>query len=526
MNRTVLSGLTALALAIAVTVGLDPQPVAAAVCNNSPTTATQLCSGTVTPGSGTPATTFHFSVVYQDSNAAQPGHLSFTVKVTVRQGPTIVGYVDMTPGAPINVPNIVNGIPMPARTFPITCLHAHRVRRCPQWFRPAAGRPIAGHRRRPDTDPAHADAETHAEAHPEAHAETHARHPRPTPRPTPKPTPKPTPHATQAPAGATAAPTGTPAPTAVATGEPSPSDEASDSLPPVAIGGGGTATSTPDLTGAGPLAPIGGSNGPSPIMGLVLGLVAFIVGGAFAILAARRRRRKDDDRPLATAAAISGGSGPAGAALAMGKQSAPLDELIEEGSIPRWRRPSLRAARSAADRGVAGPTYQLAFDAAAAAGSERRLVRYRVVRMMDGPDEIRSQEVGQLEENDELEVLGRYAGYVHVRTPVGTEGWVHRTTLGPPIGSETPDADAGPPEFDLEAAFNLQRKRTAAIGRPAAGPLAMTVPAVADAPRKGKRTAAPVATPVPVPVAAPAEATEKSKRKTPTRRSRKAEPST
>ena len=45
----------------------------------------------------------------------------------------------------------------------------------------------------------------------------------------------------------------------------------------------------------------------------------------------------------------------------------------------------------------AGPTYQLAFNAAAIEGSERRLVRYRVVRMMDGPDEIRSQEVGQLE---------------------------------------------------------------------------------------------------------------------------------
>lgn len=296
----------------------------------------------------------------------------------------------------------------------------------------------------------------------------------------------------------------------------------------VAIGGGGTATSTPDLTGAGPLAPSGGSNGPSPIMGLVLGLVAFIVGGAFAILAARRRRHKDDDRPLATAAAISGGSGPAGAAPAIGMPPAPLDELIEEGSIPRWRRPSLRAARSASDRGVAGPTYQLAFDAAAAAGSERRLVRYRVVRMMDGPDEIRSQEVGQLEENDEVEVLERYAGYAHVRTPVGTEGWVHRTTLGPPIGSEGPDADAGPPEFDLEAAFNLQRTRKAATGtsaKPAAAPVVVPVTAVADAPRKGKRTAAPVATPVPVPVPAAPETPDKPKRKTPTRRSRKAEPS-
>ncbi len=235
--------------------------------------------------------------------------------------------------------------------------------------------------------------------------------------------------------------------------------------------------------------------------------MAFAVGGIFAILAAKRRRSKDEEQPLAiaaTAAAVTAAAAPATA-----QRAAPIDEFIEEGAIPRWRRPSLRAARSASDRGPAGPTYQLAFNAAAVAGSERRLVRYRVVRMMDGPDEIRSQEVGQLEENDQVEVLDRYAGYVHVRTPVGTEGWVHRTTLGPPIGSEEPEAEAGPPEFDLEAAFDLQRHRTAAPLSPVTA--AVPVPAAAA---------------VPVPVPAAVEDAPTAKRKVSTRRGRKAEPST
>ena len=67
-------------------------------------------------------------------------------------------------------------------------------------------------------------------------------------------------------------------------------------------------------------------------------------------------------------------------------------------------------------------------------GAERRRVRYRLVRLSDAPDEIRSAEIGQLEANDEVEVLDQYSGFIRVRTPLGTEGWVHRTTLGPPIG--------------------------------------------------------------------------------------------
>ena len=71
-------------------------------------------------------------------------------------------------------------------------------------------------------------------------------------------------------------------------------------------------------------------------------------------------------------------------------------------------------------------------------GTERRRIRYRLVRLSDDPDEIRSMEVGQLEENDEVEILGTYASYFQVRTPLGQVGWVHRTTVGPAIVPGTP----------------------------------------------------------------------------------------
>ena len=284
-----------------------------------------------------------------------------------------------------------------------------------------------------------------------------------------------------------------------ASGDPaSPDASASETPPPIALGGGQQGASpTPDLGGAGSIGSSGGG-GSSPTLLLGLVLLAFIVGGGFAIFAARRRRPQEEERTLAAAAEAT----PAAIARAT-----PVSEAAEDSGVPRWRRASVRAARSASDRGPAGPTYQLAFTAAAVEGAERRLVRYRVVRMMDGPDEIRSQEVGQLEENDEVEVLGRYAGYVQVRTPVGTEGWVHRTTLGPPIGSEEPAADVGPPEFDLESAFDLQRARKATIATVA--PVAL--PAVVGS--------APPAAPAPVAQATPPKRAS-------TRRSRKVEPST
>ena len=133
----------------------------------------------------------------------------------------------------------------------------------------------------------------------------------------------------------------------------------------------------------------------------------------------------------------------------MAPRAAPADDPYDEAHMPRWRRPSLKAARYAS--GVPGQSWQLAFAAASEAGVERRLVRYDLVRLYDQPDEIRSQQVGELQANDEVEVLDKRAGWLLVRTPIGSEGWVHRTTLGPAIEDAAP-AEPSADDMPLAAA--------------------------------------------------------------------------
>ncbi len=100
VNRTVLSGLAALALAIAVTVGLDPQPVAAAPVHRRYEHAA-LPSARSRPGPGRPTTSFTFSVVYQDALATGPPlHSS---RVDDPSGCDDVGTFAMTASGPANL---------------------------------------------------------------------------------------------------------------------------------------------------------------------------------------------------------------------------------------------------------------------------------------------------------------------------------------------------------------------------------------------------------------------------------------
>jgi hypothetical protein len=69
------------------------------------------------------------------------------------------------------------------------------------------------------------------------------------------------------------------------------------------------------------------------------------------------------------------------------------------------------------------------FGASARTGVERRTIGYRLVRMSDGPDEVRSSEVGRLDRGDEVEVIAEHEGFLQVRTPSGLEGWVPRVVI-------------------------------------------------------------------------------------------------
>ena len=94
---------------------------------------------------------------------------------------------------------------------------------------------------------------------------------------------------------------------------------------------------------------------------------------------------------------------------------------------------------------------------------ERRLIRYRVVRLLDAPDELRSVEIGQLDQGDEVQLLEKSGAYWLVRTPDGRQGWLHKMTLGDTVTeSATSAAEAwnvGDIDGDVLSAYLAARAR-------------------------------------------------------------------
>lgn len=111
---------------------------------------------------------------------------------------------------------------------------------------------------------------------------------------------------------------------------------------------------------------------------------------------------------------------------------APTDpaQVDPESLMPRWRRPSLLEARRA-DPGR--PTTQshgpLTFDGRAGPGTDRRVIRYAVVTVVDRPDEVQGMRVTDLGAGDEVEVVGVVGAFLEVVAPSGAHGWIHRTTV-------------------------------------------------------------------------------------------------
>ena len=312
--------------------------------------------------------------------------------------------------------------------------------------------------------------------------------PPPTPKPTARPTPAPTPRATARP---TARPAATPGPTTKAVtpllAAPTPTSPATPSLAAPAtapsvqpselpitaalIGGaaglsgpGGTSPGgTDSVTGHAGGNPTGGRGGGwGPLAGVfaITGLTGPTIPGfslgptlvttttvvtaamAFALFGRRRRNDELPDELLAAAAAtglavhpldlVGAGSGPA----------AGSEDL--EALMPRWRRPSLLQARKADPIRDAAPAARLTFDHGLVGpldGRERRVVRYRVVRLLDSPDELRGAEIGYLDQGDEVQLLEKYGAYWLVQSPDGQQGWLHKMTLGEVVGGDRPASD-------------------------------------------------------------------------------------
>ena len=120
-----------------------------------------------------------------------------------------------------------------------------------------------------------------------------------------------------------------------------------------------------------------------------------------------------------------------------------LETIDQESLMPRWRRPSLLQARKADPIRDNTPAPRLTFDKALTGpldGRERRLIRYRVVTLLDAPDELRGTEIGYLDQGDEVQLIEKQGAYWLVLSPDGQQGWLHKMVLGDTI-EERPASD-------------------------------------------------------------------------------------
>jgi hypothetical protein len=203
--------------------------------------------------------------------------------------------------------------------------------------------------------------------------------------------------------------------------------------------------STPGGTGSGGVgaAGRGGPLGSDPVGQLVLFTAAVSTGTtlALAFLAFGRRRRTDeyDGEALAAAAAT-----PYGMPVPVGVPAFDPGTGGTDVDLPRWRRPSLMAARKSDPvRGFEAPASLTFEPSAAGVDGERRRVRYRLVRLLDRPDELAGSTVDTVDAGDEVAIVETSGLYRRVVTPDGRTGWLHKMTLGEVIETAPPDGDEG-----------------------------------------------------------------------------------
>ncbi len=186
---------------------------------------------------------------------------------------------------------------------------------------------------------------------------------------------------------------------------------------------------------------------------------AMTMAFAFAIFGKKRRDEQPPapDEVLQANAARGHGGAPGSEALTgvvHGATVAPPLDL--EAGMPRWRRPSLIEARKADPARSAAPSHRMSFDDGVVAvdeSRERRIIRYAVVRLLDAPDELRSAEIGQLDQGDEVQLIEKSGSYWLVLCPDGRQGWLHRMTLGEIINDASAFAAGREIDDDVLAAF-------------------------------------------------------------------------
>jgi hypothetical protein len=164
-------------------------------------------------------------------------------------------------------------------------------------------------------------------------------------------------------------------------------------------------------------------------------------GAAWAAFAffGKRRRGRDESEPDQLLADSAATGVDTDAALGL--------QLVDESQMPRWRRPSLQQVRKSDPLRAAAEASTMSFARAGVRpldSYERRHLRYRLVRLLDSPDEVRASEIGILDRGDEVMLLERHGVYWRVLCPDGRTGWVHRMTLNDPVLSPAAAGGARP----------------------------------------------------------------------------------
>jgi hypothetical protein len=205
--------------------------------------------------------------------------------------------------------------------------------------------------------------------------------------------------------------------------------------------------------------------------------VLVTTGGTAAVWAAfivfgKRRRDGEPPAPDAVLAAhAAAGIAPvaaAGLVPVVPARHLPPGVEPDEADLPRWRRPSLLQARKMDPLRSATVATSLSFaDAASgssgpADGAERRRIRYRLVRLLDVPDEAIGRELTVLDAGDEVQIVESYGIYRLVVCPDGVRGWLHKMVLGDlvepdPFDEQAPDGI----DEDVLSAFLAARRQTA-----------------------------------------------------------------
>jgi hypothetical protein len=147
---------------------------------------------------------------------------------------------------------------------------------------------------------------------------------------------------------------------------------------------------------------------------------------------ARRDDATDSAIDVTTAATIAA---PAAATAPPTAAPPAPEEVVDVAGATSWEvsddapLAATSAAYAATKAAVAATSIARTFSRPPGKGVDRATIRSRLVRFNAEPDDLRSAELGRLDRGDEVEIVGSFEGFLNVRVPDGTTGWIRRAAI-------------------------------------------------------------------------------------------------